>query len=354
MRYFITNVLPHHLSGKYKISYAASNFSWALIHSEVFDEVFSIAPLNVTGDIDDVQMNELVYSKWRKKRAFLRYLAPIREQVAIFKKIKSGSSVWFYNISPLNIVLFFLCKWFKPSVQCNVIVLDIYIPKSRISLDTLCLWTINHAHANIRLSDSPRFTCQKSECLPGVVPLNAPDLPKVSSLSWEFLLSGLLREDISQISLVIKVFSQLPNAILHITGFSERSDLLKAECEKYPNIHFHGELPFSEYIELLHRVPFLLSTRDPKEEGNQCNFPSKVIEGILHNRIIVSTIKYNQLSGLNYFYISSEENESLQQFSNIINMENAELLRYANQSEKAKVLFSPLRWGETMSKLEAN
>lgn len=48
MRYFITNVLPHHLSGKYKISYAAANFSWALIHSSVFDEVFSIAPLNVS------------------------------------------------------------------------------------------------------------------------------------------------------------------------------------------------------------------------------------------------------------------------------------------------------------------
>ena len=60
MRYFITNVLPHHLSGKYKISYAAANFSWALIHSSVFDEVFSIAPLNVSGAIDDVDMPELV------------------------------------------------------------------------------------------------------------------------------------------------------------------------------------------------------------------------------------------------------------------------------------------------------
>ena len=62
MRYFITNVLPHHLSGKYKISYAAANFSWALIHSSVFDEVFSIAPLNVSGAIDDVDMPELVYA----------------------------------------------------------------------------------------------------------------------------------------------------------------------------------------------------------------------------------------------------------------------------------------------------
>jgi len=182
--------------------------------------------------------------------------------------------------------------------------------------------------------------------------LNAPDFPKVSSLSWEFLLSGLLREDISQISLVIKVFSQLPNAILHITGFSERSDLLKAECEKYPNIHFHGELPFSEYIELLHRVPFLLSTRDPKEEGNQCNFPSKVIEGILHNRIIVSTIKYNQLSGLNYFYISSEENEfptAVFEYNKYGECGTSPLCK--SNLKKQMVLFSPLRWGENNVKI---
>ena len=109
MRYFITDVLPHHLSGKYKISYAAANFSWALIHSSVFDEVFSIAPLNVSGAIDDVDMPELVYSDWRKRGKILQKLAPIKESFLIFRKIKRNSNVWFYNISILNIVLFFLC-----------------------------------------------------------------------------------------------------------------------------------------------------------------------------------------------------------------------------------------------------
>ena len=317
MRYFITNVLPHHLSGKYKISYAAANFSWALIHSSVFDEVFSIAPLNVSGAIDDVDMPELVYSDWRKRGKILQKLAPIKESFLIFRKIKRNSNVWFYNISILNIVLFFLCKWFKPSAHCNVIILDIYIPKRKLSLEALFLWAINHANSTIKLSDSP-----------------------------------LLREDISQISLIIRVFSKIKNATLYITGFSEKEEEMKLECSKYPNIHYYGELSFNRYMDLLHKVSFLFSTRDPKEKGNQCNFPSKIIEGILHNRIIISTIKYKQLAGLKYFFVSSDEDELKNQIEGIIRMDSVGLIRYANQSNYAKSMFNPNRWGEIMNSLE--
>lgn len=352
MRYFITNVLPHHLSGKYKISYAAGNFSWSLINSTAFDEAFSIAPLNVSGAIDDVDMPELVYSDWRKKGRIFQKLAPIKENFLIFRKIRHNSNVWFYNISILNIVLFFLCKWFKPSVRCNVIILDIYIPKRKLSFDALFLWAINHSNATIKLSDSPLFTCKKTECLPGVVPLNAPSFPTVENVNAEFLLSGLLREDISQISLVIKVFSKIKNTTLYITGFSEKDEALKQECSKYPNIHYYGELPFDEYINLLHKVSFLLSTRNPNEEGNQCNFPSKVIEGILHNRIIISTIKYKQLADLKYFFVSSDEDELRNQIEDIIRMNSGELIQYANQSSYAKSMFNPNRWSEIMDSLE--
>ena len=148
------------------------------------------------------------------------------------------------------------------------------------------------------------------------------------------------------------MFSKIKNATLYITGFSEKDEALKQECSKYPNIHYYGELPFDEYIDLLHKVPFLLSTRDPDEEGNQCNFPSKVIEGILHNRIIISTIKYKQLVGLKYFFVSSDENELRNQIEDIIRMNSSELILYANQSSYAKSMFNPNRWGEIMATLE--
>lgn len=84
-----------------------------------------------------------------------------KRELSDFRKIKRNSNVWFYNISILNIVLFFLCKWFKPSAHCNVIILDIYIPKRKLSLEALFLWAINHANSTIKLSDSPLFTCKK-------------------------------------------------------------------------------------------------------------------------------------------------------------------------------------------------
>ncbi len=354
MRYFITNVLPHHLSGKYKVSYAGSNFSWALINSFAFDRTFSIAPANVTGELADVEMEQLVYSDWRKKNSILRKLAPFKENWMIFKMIEPRSSLWFYNISLLNVLLFYLCKMFKPSTKCNVIVLDVYLPKRKISFANFFLWTINKSDAVIKLSNSHRFTCKNSVCLPGVVPEIAPSYPLVNEIKRDFMLSGLLREDISQITLIIKVFSRLPDIDLHITGFTENDEAIKMTCNKYPNIHYHGELPFDEYINLLHETPFLLNTRDPKEEGNQCNFPSKVIEGILHNRIIVSTIQYEQLSGLRYFTISSEEDKMVKQISEIFNMASADILLYANQSDYAKAKFNPTCWRRIMINLESS
>lgn len=148
------------------------------------------------------------------------------------------------------------------------------------------------------------------------------------------------------------MFSKIKNATLYITGFSEKDEVLRQECSKYPNIHYYGELPFNRYIDLLHKVSFLLSTRDPKEEGNQCNFPSKIIEGILHNRIIISTIEYKQLAGLKYFFVSSDEGELRNQIGGIIKMDSDELIQYANQSSYAKSMFNPNRWGEIMASLE--
>lgn len=351
MRYFITNVLPHALCGKYKVSVAAANFSWALINSDAFDCTYSIAPSNVIGEINDVEMPQLIYSSLRKRGKILSKIAPLWENIELFKRIKSKSSVWFYNISIINILLFYMLKLFKPSVKCNVIILDIYIPKRKLSLENLYLYTINKADATIRLSNSKRFTSKRSVCLPGVVPSDSPKFPLIEDLKPTFLLSGLLREDISQIGLVIDTFSEISNAELYITGFSDDDQKLKEKCSSIPNIHYLGEIPYDEYLNLLHSVTFLLSMRDPNEEGNQCNFPSKVIEGILHNKIIISTIEYEQLEGLKYFKVPSIKEALKEQLYEIL--QKKDLMEYANQSQFAIDSFNPDKWSEIMNVLES-
>lgn len=353
-RYFITHVCPQLLCGKYNISYAASNFSWALINSEVFDECYSILPTNVRGNVDDIRMKELIYSDLRKKNGLLQKIAVFVENWTIFKKIESNSSVWLYNLSILNILLFLLLKVFKPSVKVNIIILDIYIPAKRFSFENLLIWGQNHCDGTIRLSNSKFLTCRNSVCLPGVIAQNTPDFPKINVVTKDFLLSGLLREDISQISLVIKTFAALPDFTLHITGFSDSDDLLREKCSKFANIHYYGQIDFEKYIELLHNTPFLLSMRDPFCLGNHANFPSKVIEAILHNRIIISTIHYEQLNGLKYFEVTSEKETLINELKRIVSMPTEELMCYANQSSFVINNFSPKQWGVIMSKIENN
>jgi hypothetical protein len=186
------------------------------------------------------------------------------------------------------------------------------------------------------------------------VPQDTPDYPEITNITQNFLLSGLLREDISQISLVINTFASLPDFNLHITGFSDNDDLIREKCSKFKNIHYYGQINFENYIELLHNTPFLLSMRDPKFLGNQANFPSKVIEGILHNRIIISTIHYEQLNGLNYFEVTSKLDTLITELRQIISMPKEKLINYANQSNFAKANFSPKQWENIMSEIENN
>lgn len=353
MRYFIAHALPHNLCLKYNTSVASSNFTWPLINSNVFDQCFSILPINVWGNIDDIHMNDLAYNRYLRSSKYFHLLAPIWENIMLFPKIKKGGSVWFYNISILNIVLYFLLKWFKPSVKLNVMILDFMNPEKKSKLDSLILWALNHADGTIRLSNWEQFTCDNSICLPGVVPTDSPEYPRQDAINKSFLLSGLLREDISQINLVIDAFSRLPDVDLYISGFANDEDKIKERCKSYTNIHFLGCIEYNRYTDLLHHVSFVMSMRNPKLVENKCNFPSKIIEAILHNRIIVSTIHYEQLNGLRYFEVSSDCNSLVTDIQRIISLDKEELMLFANQAEYAKKHFSPVAWDMAMKTIES-
>lgn len=80
MRIFLTFLLPDDLVAKYKLSFAAANFSRNLISGGGFDRTFSLIPVNVTGDagLRTEDGYEVVYSDWRKKGVLLSKLAIIR------------------------------------------------------------------------------------------------------------------------------------------------------------------------------------------------------------------------------------------------------------------------------------
>lgn len=350
-RVFLTHIAPKDKILEYKVSSAACNFSYNLISGGCFDKVYSIFPTYVQGkkDFSDVTEVEYIYSSWRWRNKLLRKLAPIKENVSLFKKIEKDSCIWLYNMTMLNVWLVLLLRLFKPAVQVNIIVLD-FTPGDKYN--NIFLRLINKCHSRILLANSPLFKKENSIVLPGVTPKGGDLYPVITNIKNEFLISGVLSDNISMLSMLLSAFSKIPKSILHITGMIDDDSLIKAYAEKYPNIKYHGRLPFNEYLNLLDNTPFLLSTRNPAFPENQCNFPSKIIESLLHNRIVVSTLHYEQLKGIKYFEVPSEEKDFVYAIEQIIQTTEEELLVYANQSEKVKEMFSVDVWNQNIKELE--
>lgn len=350
-RYFLTHISPEDKILEYKVSAAACNFSYNLISGGCFDKVYSILPAYVQGekDFSDTTEIEYVYSSWRWSNTLLRRLAPIKENVSLFKKIEKNSSIWLYNMTMLNVWLVLLLRLFRPSIQVNIIVLD-FTPGEK--LNNIFLLLINKCHSRILLANSPLFKKENSVVLPGVTPMVDEKYPVVTNVKNNFLISGVLSENISMLPMLLSAFSKMPKCMLHVTGMIDDDTLVKEYVEKHPNIIYHGRLPFNEYLELLHDTPFLLSTRNPAFPENQCNFPSKIIEALLHNRIVVSTLHYEQLDGIKYIEVPSEEDGFVQAIEKIAQITDEELLTYANQSEEVKKMFSVDVWNQNIKHLE--
>lgn len=356
-RIFFTCILPERLIAKYGLSFAACNFSFNLMSGGGFTKVYSTMPLFVGGEMDKEAFEdgrfELVYDKLRKSGGIWQKFAALKEQWTIFREIPKRSSVWFYNLNVLSALLFVLLKVFKPSVQLNVIVLDYTPAKSWREQNYWYLKLINSANGRICLANSPLFKQNNSVTLPGVVPAQNEEFPLVVKPAMSFLLSGMLLPEIAQLEMVLKTFAELPQYELHITGTKGDEEMLNEYANKYVNIHWHGQIPYKEYLNLLHSVTFLLSTRDPEMPENQCNFPSKIIESLLHNRIIISTIEYKQIDNIKYFKVTSQQEFFKQHIDAIAQMSSKFLMEYANQGKKVAEMFSTKVWNETMEMIES-
>ena len=327
---------------------AACNFSHNLIEGNGFDRVYSILPTFVSGDIEN--FDGLIYSKWRK-HSFLKRFAWIPESFKAFQQIPRNSTIWYYNCTILNALLIVLLKIFKPSVKQQMIVLD-YTPSS--SLDSkVYLWLTNKMDGIIKLADNPLFKVDNSACLPGVVPHETVNYPTVNDVKKEFLISGALNDNIAMLPMLLEAFSKMPDMILHITGRAPDENMVRQYSFKHKNIIYHDMVAYDEYLDILHSTPFLLSTRNPEMPENQCNFPSKIIEGLLHNRIIVSTIHYPQLDGINYYEVGSDRDAFMENLRSIFDKGISEILRYANQSGKVKASFSTDVWMKRMKAIES-
>jgi len=348
-RIFITTLVPKDSEIEDRVSIAACNFSRNLMTGRYFDKVYSIPAVYIHQIFDCDDEVQYMTSYIRKCGYLFKYIAPIFEQMKLFFKIPKNSSVWFYNLSTLNCLLFLLLRTFKHSVLLNVIVLD-FTPGAKFNNYFLKL--INKCHGIITLADNSLFINKNKCCIPGVVPNDSLFWPVVEKpIVKKFLLSGSMSEQISQVSKILEVFSKLSKCQLYIIGKIDNFELLK-KYSKFTNIIFHEKLLWKDYLDLLHNCPFVLSTRDVNAPENQCNFPSKIIESLLHNRIVVSTINYKQLSEIKILKVDNEVHQMFKDFEKIEAISDQELIIYANQSDKIKQLFNVSVWGKSIKQIE--
>lgn len=346
MRIFVTNVADRDLSRDLGTSIAAANFSFNLVEGAVFDKAYTILPAFVKGEIPSFKNKciEPIYATLIRKSPLYK-VAAVYEQFQVFKRIPKNASVWFYNVTPLNTFLIKLLRRLKPSVKIYIIILD-FTPGSKLAVDSLPI--INSADGRISLSTSSIFNQNNLCVLPGVVPINTEKVSEVTTISPDFLISGQLSDNISMLSTLLEVFANNPNLNLHITGIAPQKAI--EYSKRYSNIICYGQVALSDYYAILQKCPFLLSTRDPEFLENLCNFPSKIIEGLLHNRIIISTIDYPQLGDIKYLKVDSTNLEvDLKQISS---MRTEDLISYANQKEAVQQAFSTKIWENTMLNCE--
>lgn len=348
MRILLTHVAPREIGQAAGISVAATNFSYNLISGGCFDKVYSILPTFVKGYSKDEFNDDNLHIHYSVLRntPFGKF-APVLEQCRIFNDIPPNSSIWLYNVTSLNYYLIKLLRFFKPSVRIYAIILD-FTPNDRKAERMLPI--INSCDGHIFLSHYSRFNTDNSICLPGIVPSSHEHYPQLSSISHEFLISGELSENISMLSFLLNVFRNTPSLTLHITGGN--SEIAAEYSQIYPNIKYHGKVSYEKYLRLLHSTPFLLSTRNPEMPENLCNFPSKIIEGLLHNRIIISSITYPQLSGINYLTIDMTNLGA--ELKRICNLPEETLLTYANQSHIVENKFSINKWITAIESIETH
>lgn len=353
MRYFIVHTAPKKYIEKYQTSISGGLFSYNLIGAGIFDKVYSILPSNVCGYSDELEIDnfEIIYSKIRNKTFLFRILGCIIEQVKVYKKIPQGSSVWLYNICILNCVLYKLLRLFKPSVKIFTIMAD-FTPGEKMNDRFLPM--VNKSDGLITLSDSNLFTNKNKVILPGIVPTDVLYSKQESPLKRNFLISGALKEEIACISMLLDAFSEMPEIELNISGRFKDLNKMKSYTDRCQNIKYHGVVSFDEFKRLLDNNTFVLSTRDPSYPENQCNFPSKILEALLHNRIIISSIHYVQLEGVNYFEVPVEKNAFKNAIREIMRLEDKQLISYANQADVVMENFSAKAWLRTVIQLESS
>ena len=360
---FISQNVPNTLVKKYNVSQAANNFCLHINELGYFSHHVAIPPANIDQNFQN-QIEENTGIEYHLCRVFKhkgigKAINIILDNIWLYFRILKApeKNIWFYNVWTGNLLSYLLIH--ALSFKKVYILLADYNPaRYNRWIGKSILWAIRQAKGVVSLSGRCNEVNHNFSCIPGIIPKS-----KISEQIGNFhrnkcfLLSGTLNKN-TGIDLALDVFKNIPEATLFLSGIISDDYKIKVEeiCRKYKNIIYKGFFEkHSEYLDLLHSVDFTLSLRDPLSIVNHYNFPSKILETLAYNKIVISTIEYPELNGINYLCAPYDKKRLTTYIENLINTDsksNTTITACLNNTEILIKKYSEEAWYDVFRSME--
>lgn len=359
-RVFVTQVVPRNEVGNLGVSQAANNFCFKIGSLPTFEYHISTPPIHISRK-NNFSDNDVEYIMFRrfKHKSFGKLFNILIENVILFNKLKllKTKSIWFYNVYPPNILAYLLCSMFLKR-GIFVIFADYNPKRYNFFVRHLIKMALVKSKGIISLSGRCDLNNSNMLVIPGIINIEKPLMKFKKYPTNSYFISGTLNEN-TGILLALEAFSKMSDSELYISGTGSESIINQIEnyCSKFNNLHFLGYFEtYSEYCVNLMNMDVVLSLRNPCQNVNNFNFPSKILEALQYGKLVLSTIEYPELKSIDYYNADYNLN-SLMEIIEKIN-KDTNLGKNSNwpskNYDKLIKLFSPEAWSHAISKIEYN
>jgi hypothetical protein len=222
----------------------------------------------------------------------------------ITKFPKDGvQNILFYNFTLYYIPIFVYYRLIR-NKKVVVIVADAPFLVGNNILNLLHVKLIKMATGIVTLRKIPELNSAKTrnEVVPGIISqmlFNRINVKKNNTV----IMSGSLGLT-TGLLLALEFFSTQDKYKLFITGkpYLMTDQVLISHLERYQSdsISYLGVLDYREYIELLSSCQIGLSLRNPADIEHEFNFPSKIIEYISCEAMVITSLDYPELDKSTY------------------------------------------------------
>lgn len=346
---FVAELAPKSMMENAPVSIAAHHFCYKLIDNNVFDKAISLAPITYTKKIDNKEADiETISVRYFPNLSIFKLLNTVIESFCSFFKVRKFSFIWFYNINLHTLPLFLLIKYFSRSKPC--VILADHTPENSIFKPGYWIGKLMwKSHAILSLSSRTVYAKHnRFACIPGIL-TNHPSVVSHPDNKQYFLFSGLLGP-VTGIELALKVFAKTPDIKLVITG-RDTTGIVTKFSQMYPNIDYRGFVSSEEYLLLLANASCCLNFRNPNLPENQNNFPSKLLEYINAGKLIISTMEYTEIKGIDYIISNYDENACIQAVRSAISHLQRNNFDSNTNINLVREICSPDRWKDTINTL---